>query len=137
MKKIVMSFLSLLLLSLPVFAQSSAASTSGSPGAGGQSADMTVKKEAEKKSKKEAAPKSDDEIQKCIAGKLANSEKLKPQGFNATVSNSEATLTGNALNAGSKGAATRIAQSCGAKSVKNNIASPGIPRPKKSEEKKN
>ncbi len=125
MKKIILSVLSLFLTSMFVFAHN-----------GGQSTETSMKKETSTKTKKETTPKSDDEIQKCIVGKFANSEKLKSQGFSVTVSDSEATLTGNAQNAGSKGAATRIAQSCGAKSVKNNITAPAIPKPKKTETEK-
>jgi hypothetical protein len=130
MKKIILSVLSLFLMSAVAFAQA--------PGKAGdgQSTDMTAKKETPSKARKETAPKSDDEIQKCIIGKLTNSDKLKAQGFSVAVSDGEATLTGNANNAGSKGAATRISQSCGAKTVKNNITAPAIPKPKKSEEKK-
>ncbi len=73
--------------------------------------------------------RGDDEILKCIQGKLANSEKLRVQEFAVTVSNSEATFTGAARNAGSKGAATRIGQSCGASKVTNKITAPAIPRP--------
>src|SRR5262245_38588918 len=58
-------------------------------------------KKAEKK--KEAAPASDADIQKCITDKLAATKKLKSQGFSAAVSGGVATLTGNAANAGSKG----------------------------------
>lgn len=104
-------------------------------GASGQSNDQMSKKENVVKTRKEAPLKSDDEIRKCIVDKFNNSEKLKSQDFNATVQNGEATLTGTARNAGSKGATTRIAQSCGARSVKNNITAPAIPRPKKSEGK--
>jgi hypothetical protein len=77
------------------------------------------------------ASRTDGEIQKCIQGKLANSDKLRVQEFNVSVSNSEATFTGTARNAGSKGAATRIGQSCGAAKVVNNISAPAIPRPAK------
>jgi osmotically-inducible protein OsmY len=106
------------------------------PAVSGQSSDTMTKKDGAPKAKKETAPKSDNEIQKCIMDKFSNSEKLKSQGFNASVSNGEARLTGTAQNAGSKGAATRIAQSCGAKSVTNNITAPNIPRPKKAETEK-
>lgn len=75
--------------------------------------------------------KSDAEIQSCIQGRLASSEKLRSQEFVVSVSKSEATFTGNARNAGSKGAATRIAQSCGAVKIVNNITAPAIPRPPK------
>jgi osmotically-inducible protein OsmY len=128
MKRIVLSILSPVMLLM----------LSAVPAVMGQSDDTMAKKERAPKVKKETAPKSDDEVQKCIMDKFSNSEKLKPQRFNASVSNGEAKLTGNAQNAGSKGAATRIAQSCGAKSVSNSITAPNIPRPKKSEsEKKN
>jgi osmotically-inducible protein OsmY len=131
MKKISLSILGLFLISTLAFAP--ATST-----AGGQTTDQMMKKENTSKAKKETAPKSDDEVQRCIADKITNSEKLKSQGFNVSVSSGEVTFTGTARNAGSKGAMTRIAQSCGAKSVKNNITAPSIPRPKKSEaEKKN
>ncbi|MCI0337311.1 MAG: BON domain-containing protein [Acidobacteria bacterium] len=125
MKKIILFILSFLLLSTPATLAES-----------GQSTDTMIKKETTPKAKKEKAPKSDTEVQKCIMDKFSNSEKLRPQGFSVTVSNGEATLTGNAQNAGSKGAATRIAQSCGAKSVDNNITAPAIPRPKKSDSEK-
>ena len=96
------------------------------------------KMKSEKKSGKKAeasAPKSDADIQKCIADKLAKSEKLSTQGFSAAVSNGDATLTGNANNAGSKGAATKIAKSCGASKVTNNITSPPVSK-KKSDDAK-
>jgi len=104
-----------------------------------QGGEMT-KKPADKSAAKKptaAAPKSDAEIQKCINDKFAGAEKLKSQGFSATVSNGEATLTGAANNAGSKGAATKIAKSCGATKVTNNITSPPVSKPaKKPAEKK-
>lgn len=83
-----------------------------------------------------AAPKSDAEIQKCIVDKFAAGEKLKSQGFSATVASGEATLTGTANNAGSKGAATKIAKSCGATKVTNKIASPPVSKPAKPAVKK-
>ena len=129
MKKIVLSFLSLVLISTLVLAQSMTDS-------GKQPATNAAKKERTAKPKKEMTPSTDDEISKCITNKFSNSEKLKTQGFSASVKDGEATLTGQAQNAGSKGAATRIAQSCGAKSVKNNITAPPIPRPKKSGDQK-
>ncbi|HKX28933.1 MAG TPA: BON domain-containing protein, partial [Blastocatellia bacterium] len=129
MKKIMMAVLSLLLTSTPAFVRAL-------PNGPEQSNDSAMKKERAAKVKSETAPKSDEEITRCIVEKLSNSEKLRPQGFSAKVSQGEATLTGQAQNAGSKGAATRIAQSCGARSVKNNINAPLIPRPKKGEEKR-
>jgi len=122
-KRIVLSILSFALALLVLI----------TPAASGQSNDTMTKKERAPKLKNETVPKSDNEVQKCIMDKFSNSEKLKPQGFSATVSNGEAKLSGNAQNAGSKGAATRIAQYCGAKSVSNKITTPNIPRPKKSE----
>jgi osmotically-inducible protein OsmY len=127
MKKTMMAILGLFFVSILAMQNSQAAS--------GQSNDQMSRKENVVKTKKEAPSKNDDEIRKCIVDKFSNSEKLKSQGFNATVFNGEAILTGTAKNAGSKGATTRIAQSCGARSVKNNITAPGIPRPKKSEGK--
>jgi hypothetical protein len=67
----------------------------------------------------------------AFQGKLAGSEKLRDQDFTVNVSNSEAIFTGTARNAGSKGAVTRIGQSCGAVKVVNNISAPAIPRPAK------
>jgi osmotically-inducible protein OsmY len=103
--------------------------------------DGEMAKKTEKKTVKKVAPGTDSEIQKCISEKLANSEKLKSQGFNVTVSDGSATLTGNAANPGSKGGATGIAKSCGAKSVSNNITVPPGSGPKRKteakEEKKN
>ena len=97
----------------------------------------TMKSSSKSTAKKPAAaPKSDADIQKCITDKLASAEKLKSQGFSATVSNGEATLTGTANNAGSKGAATKIAKSCGATKVTNNISSPPVSKPAKPAEKK-
>ena len=93
-------------------------------------------KSEKKTTKKAAAPTSDADIQKCITDKLAKSEKLSTQGLSATVSNGEATLTGTAKNAGSKGAATKMAKSCGASKVTNKITSPPVAKPKKSEDAK-
>lgn len=121
MKNLYLSLGGLLLLSLVVLAQSPQPASNPEPG---------------RSTAKSAAPRSDSEIQKCIQGKLANSEKLRVQEFNVTVSNSEATFTGTAKNAGSKGAATRIGQSCGAVKVINQITAPAIPRPPKKTEGK-
>lgn len=102
-----------------------------------QTGEMT-KKPADKSAAKKpaAAPKSDADIQKCITDKLAAAAKLKSQGFTASVSKGEATLTGTANNAGSKGAATKIAKSCGATKVTNNISSPPVSKPAKPADKK-
>jgi len=69
----------------------------------------------------------DGEIQKCINDKFSASPSLKTQGFSAAVSKGVATLTGVAKDAGSKGAATNIAKSCGAKNVTNGITVSGKP----------
>ena len=129
MKRIIAAICGLLLASTVALAQAA------QPAQGG---DMMKKEKGEKKEKKvkAAAPASDADIQKCITDKLANSEKLKSQGFSATVSGGVATLTGKAANAGSKGAATRIAKSCGAKEVTNNIEAPPVAKPAKKSEKK-
>ena len=96
----------------------------------------TTKKAAEK-TKQTVVGKSDEDVQKCITEKLAASDKLKTQGFSSTVSSGEATLTGTATNAGSKGAATKIAKGCGAKKVTNSITvPPPAPAAKKLDEKK-
>lgn len=121
MKKLYLSLCGLMMLSLVVLAQGPQPAPNPEPARAGA---------------KSAAPRSDSEIQKCIQGKLANSEKLRVQEFNVTVSNSEATFTGVAKNAGSKGAATRIGQSCGAAKVINQITAPAIPRPPKKTESK-
>jgi osmotically-inducible protein OsmY len=128
MKRIIAAFCGLLLAAAIAFAQTA------QPAPGGE---MMKKEKGEKKAKKvrAAAPTSDADIQKCITEKLANSEKLKSQGFSVTVSEGVATLTGNAANAGSKGAASRIAKSCGAKSVTNNITAPPVAKPAKKAEK--
>jgi osmotically-inducible protein OsmY len=73
------------------------------------------------KAKKATAAKSDSEIESCITQKLAAAPKLKDQGFSAAVSGGVVTLTGSAINGGSKGDASKIAKSCGAKQVVNNI----------------
>ncbi|MDX2040204.1 MAG: BON domain-containing protein [Acidobacteriota bacterium] len=124
MKRMFAVFCFVLALSAVAFAQAQ-------PAQGGE---MTKKsdKKAEKKAEK-AKPQGDGDIQKCIADKFASSEKLKTQDFHATVVGGEATLTGNAANAGSKGAATRIAKSCGATKVANNITAPAVKKSAKSE----
>lgn len=102
-----------------------------------QGGDTMMKSSGKSAAKKTVAtPKTDTDIQKCITDKFAGGEKLKSQGFSAAVSNGEATLTGTASNAGSKGAASRIAKSCGATKVTNNISSPPVAKPAKSSDKK-
>ncbi len=110
MKRITLSILSLVLMSASIFALT-----------GGEQA-----------AEKAVASKTDAQIESCITDRLARSEKLRPQGFAVAVSDGVATLTGKAVNAGSKGAATGIAKSCGATTVKNEIVAPPIPRTKKS-----
>ena len=73
------------------------------------------------KSPELAPPVDDAGIQKCIEDKLAASASLKTEGISVSVANGVATLTGHVKNAGSKGAATNLAKSCGPKSVANNI----------------
>jgi osmotically-inducible protein OsmY len=130
MKRTITVICVVLIASVVSFAQAA------QPAQGGEMMKKSEKK-AEKKAekKKDAAPKTDADIQKCIADKFAASEKLKPQDFQATVSGGAATLTGNAANAGSKGSATRIAKSCGTSSVTNNITAPPVAKSKKDEKK--
>jgi osmotically-inducible protein OsmY len=82
-----------------------------------QETDMLKKKES--KASKAAETKSDAEILKCIADKFSVSKSIK-NGV-ATVTNGEATLTGEAKSGGAKGGATRSAQACGAQKVTNKI----------------
>jgi osmotically-inducible protein OsmY len=70
-------------------------------------------------------PADDAAIQKCVSDKFAASPSLKDQGLSVSVSGGVATLSGKAKNSGSKGAATNIAKSCGAKSVTNQITIAG------------
>ncbi len=132
MKRLFLSILSLILLLLI----SMTLLVRTTPAVSGQSSDAMMKKGSATKAKNETTPKSDVEIQKCIMDKFSNSEKLRSQGFNASVSNGEARLAGTARNSGSKGAATRIARNCGAKTVTNDITAPNIPKPKKVESEK-
>ncbi|MGH9832161.1 MAG: BON domain-containing protein [Blastocatellia bacterium] len=127
MKKIVAAIFGLLLMASVALAQAA------QPAQGGE---MTKKSEKKSEKKKETPPMSDGDIQKCIADKFASAEKLKSQNFHVKVTDGVATLTGNAVNAGSKGAATRIAKSCKAKSVTNNITAPPVAKPAKKAEKK-
>ena len=68
-----------------------------------------------------AAPKSDADIQKCIQDKVSTTPSMKDKPPSVSVSGGVATLTGEAKNGGTKGAATNIAKRCGAKSVTNNM----------------
>ena len=97
-----------------------------------------MKKKADKPAKAAAAPKApktDADIQKCISDKFAASKTVTNGG--AAVANGEATLTGEAKNAGAKGGATRTAKACGAKTVVNNMTTPApAPAAAKTGEKK-
>ena len=91
-------------------------------------------KKMESKPKKAAAapkaPKSDADVQKCINDKLATNKAIT--GGTAAVASLEATLTGEAKNAGAKNGAAKTATGCGAKKVTNNItvAAPPAKAPK-------
>ncbi|HZF37946.1 MAG TPA: BON domain-containing protein [Blastocatellia bacterium] len=101
------------------------------------SQDSEMKKKADKPTKAAAAPKApktDADIQKCIADKLAASKTVT--GGAAAVSNGEATLTGEAKNGGAKGGAAKQAKSCGAKTVVNNITTPPPATAKTGDKKK-
>jgi len=87
-----------------------------------------MKKKADKPAKAAAAPKApktDADIQKCISDKFAASKTIT--GGAAAVANNEATLTGEAKNAGAKGGATKTAKACGAQKVVNNLTTPAPP----------
>lgn len=87
-----------------------------------QEGEMMMKKKTEKPPKVAAPPKTDSEIQKCVADKFAASKTITNGAV--TVTNGEATLTGEAKSAGAKGGATNQAKSCGARKVVNNITTP-------------
>jgi osmotically-inducible protein OsmY len=98
------------------------------------SQDDTMKpKKAAKPAKAAPPPKTDADIQKCIADKLAANKNIT--GGAATVTNGEATLTGEAKSGGAKGGATNQAKSCGAKKVTNSMTTPA-PAPKAADKKK-
>jgi osmotically-inducible protein OsmY len=87
-----------------------------------------MKKKADKPAKAAAAPKApktDADVQKCIADKFAASKTVT--GGAAAVANGEATLTGEAKNGGAKSGAARTAKACGAKTVVNNLTTPTPP----------
>ncbi|HEY8459630.1 MAG TPA: BON domain-containing protein, partial [Blastocatellia bacterium] len=98
-----------------------------------QDGEMMMKKKSDKPAKA-APPKTDAEIQKCIADKFAASKSIANGA--ATVTNGEATLTGEAKSGGAKGGATNQAKSCGAKKVINNITTPPSAASKAGEKKK-
>ena len=97
-----------------------------------------MKKKADKPAKAAAAPKApktDADVQKCIADKFAASKTIT--GGAAAVANGEATLTGEAKNGGAKSGAARTATACGAKKVVNNLTTPApAPAAAKTGEKK-
>lgn len=70
---------------------------------------------------KPAKPTGDADIQKCIDEKFASAASLKDKKPSVVVANGVATITGEAKNGGAKGGATRIAKSCGARDVKNDM----------------
>lgn len=80
-------------------------------------------KDAAKGAKQAVTGKTDAEIQKCLTDKIAASPALKGLGLNVTVTNGEATVTGKAKSAASKGTVTKFAKACGvsAKHLHNNI----------------
>lgn len=73
------------------------------------------------KTQKASVPTTDADIQKCIEEKFANAASLKDKKPSVSVSGGVATITGEAKNGGAKGGATKIAKSCGAKDVKNEM----------------
>ena len=85
------------------------------------------------KTAKAKAPKptTDPEIQKCIQDKFASAPSLKDKLPTVSVSGGVATITGEAKNGGTKGGATRIAKSCGAKDVKNDMTVVASSKPAK------
>ena len=76
-------------------------------------------------------PTTDPEIQKCIQDKFASAPSLKDKLPTVSVSGGVATITGEAKNGGTKGGATRIAKSCGAKDVKNDMTVAASSKPAK------
>jgi osmotically-inducible protein OsmY len=100
-----------------------------------QEGEMMMKKKTDKPAKTAAPPKTDPEIQKCVADKFAASKTITNGAV--TVTSGEATLTGEAKSAGAKGGATNQAKACGAKKVVNNITTPTASAgPAKTTEKK-
>jgi osmotically-inducible protein OsmY len=73
------------------------------------------------KPQKVSMPTTDADIQKCIEEKFASAASLKDKKPTVSVSGGVAIITGEAKNGGAKGAATKIAKSCGAKEIKNNL----------------
>jgi hypothetical protein len=102
-------------------------------------ADKTVEttKKTGKKAKEVVAPKSDDEIQRCVTDELAASATLKDLGLSAATSDGVVTLTGTAKSSKEKKAAGKIAKECSARTVTNNIEAPTekVTKSEKSEKK--
>lgn len=96
-----------------------------------QEADKQAGAKPAKPAKEKAAkPTTDPDIQKCIDEKVAKAPSLKDKKPDVTVLNGVVTITGEAKNPGTKGAATRIANSCGAREVKNGMTvAEGIKKP--------
>lgn len=80
---------------------------------------------------KAAKPTTDAEIQKCIEERFANAQSLKDKLPKVAVSGGVATIMGEAKNGGTKGGATRMAKSCGAKEVKNDMTVAASTKPAK------
>jgi hypothetical protein len=99
------------------------------------SAQEMEKKQADKGAKssnaKASKPATDADLQKCIEDRFANAQSLKDKLPKVTVNGGVATLTGEAKNGGTKGGATRMAKSCGAKEVKNELTVPASTKPAK------
>jgi uncharacterized protein YxeA len=91
-----------------------------------KSVDKTVDsaKKAGKKAKDAVAPKSDEEIQKCVTDGIAASATLKDLGLSAATAAGVVTLTGTAKASKERKSAGKIAKDCGAKTVTNNIEAP-------------
>lgn len=106
---------------------------------GASAQEMKKTSEAKPAKTKKATPTTDADIQKCIEEKLASAASLKDKKPSVSVSGGVATISGEAKNGGAKGAATKIAKSCGAKEVKNEMtvaASDKKPADKKTAQKK-
>jgi osmotically-inducible protein OsmY len=82
------------------------------------------------KAAKAMEPKSDTDVQKCLADKFAASKTIKNGA--AAVSGGEATLTGEAVSGQAKSGAIRSAKACGATKVTNNITVTPKPAAQKS-----
>ena len=129
MKKIILMMCVLLTIVGATMAQSPMPKPTTTP------ATKTVKTAKPPKEPKMAKvmPKDDTGIKTCIDGKLAKS-KMATEGFQASVSSAVATFTGSTKVPGHKGGVSGIGESCGAKSIVNNITIEGkpakVPKPK-------